>query len=109
MKRNKKVKNNLDFVLHAIHIFPRPTSINMRHEFLQDTYKNRCKRFISDLYKERNLYFKMFHAKNTCFTLTIFGGQNGAAVTRPHGNMHDVGSNPAATRKTDIGRPPYRR
>ena len=26
-------------------------------------------------------------------------GQSSAAVTRPHGNVHDVGSNPAAARK----------
>ena len=36
------------------------------------------------------------------------GGQSGAAVTRPHGNHQDVGSNPAAARneKTDIGQTP---
>ena len=36
------------------------------------------------------------------------GGQSGTAVTRPHGNQLDVGSNPAAARneKTDIGQTP---
>ena len=36
------------------------------------------------------------------------GGQSGAAVTRPHGNHQDVGSNPATARneKTDIGQTP---
>ena len=36
------------------------------------------------------------------------GGQSGSAVTHPHGNHQDVGSNPAAARneKTDIGQTP---
>ena len=38
----------------------------------------------------------------------LFIKQSGAAVTRPHGNHQDVGSNPAAARnkKTDIGQTP---
>ena len=37
-----------------------------------------------------------------------FGGESGAAVTRPHGYHQDVGLNPAASRnkKTDIGQTP---
>ena len=36
------------------------------------------------------------------------GGQSGIAVTRPHGNHQDMGSNPAAARnkKRTLGSPP---
>ena len=41
-------------------------------------------------------------------SLDRFGGQSGAAVTRPLGDHHDMGSNPADARneKTDIGQTP---
>ena len=40
--------------------------------------------------------------------LCPYGGQSGAAATRPHSNHQDVGSNPATARnkKTDIGQTP---
>ena len=32
------------------------------------------------------------------FIHNVMGGKNGATVTRPHGNVQDVGSNPAVSR-----------
>ena len=41
----------------------------------------------------------------------MMGGQSGAAVTRPHGNHQDVGSNPATARNENqtLGDPLHRR
>ena len=51
--------------------------------------------------------------KNVTFVLSILeteiGGQDRVVVKRPHGEDKDVGSDPAAPEKTDIGEPPYRR
>ena len=46
--------------------------------------------------------------RHLIYHLYIFGGQSGAAVTRPHGMHQDEGSNPAAARneKKDIGLTP---
>ena len=47
----------------------------------------------------------MYHIQ---FISINLGGQSGAAVRRPHGYVHDVGSHPAATRneKRTLGGPP---
>ena len=43
--------------------------------------------------------------------LSSFVGQSGVVVRRPHGNVQDVGSNPAANRneKQTLGDPLHRR
>ena len=46
------------------------------------------------------------------YLFTYLGGQSGAAVTCPHGNHQDVGSNPATAKnekKRTMGRPLHRR
>ena len=44
-------------------------------------------------------------------SLVDLGGESGVAVMHPHGNVQDVGSNPAATRneKQTLGDPLHRR
>ena len=52
---------------------------------------------------DSSLHFTLYRVLTTCL-----GGQSGVAVTRPHGNHQDVGSNPAAARneKRTLGGPP---
>ena len=54
------------------------------------------KRFLIKALREATLE----HVNHVSYSIYKYnlGGQSGAAVRRPHGNVHDVGSNPAATR-----------